>query len=516
MIYPAATRKRRGLSRWRMESTLLRPRAVFLTGATGYLGAHILAEMLCEVPDVACFCLVRAADEDAARGRLRDTLDRFQLLDLVLAAIQAQQLEEKEEQQEQQEQQGEEDQQGADEAAATTAATLAAAEAELNNRLVVVVGDLGKPLLGLETSAFKSLALEVDSIVHCGAMVNLVQPYGALRAANVFGTQEVLRLATTNGINMTKVKPVHYVSTNGIFPVTRAAYPSQQGGGGREGSEGGSVGSDGSEVVCAEDTRLDAAGLRSNLTEGYSMTKWVAERMCGIAEDRGLPVSVMRPGNMAGSSRTGVQNPDDFVKIFLDGVIKLGAAPLLPPAAGGAAGADADANKGSGGLGGADGYAFDLTPVDFAAAALVKLAVDKPHRAIGRRVHLQNPAPPVTLGPVIEGLRALGHTIKAMTRAEWLQLLTSAADAERQEEKAEAAKSRSSSSGSSGGAKASWKPPSTIQRLEAGWDAFEAYFTASTWMRYGSDNLVHALQGTGLACPVVDKVLLARWFPCGQ
>ena len=46
-IYPFATRKGNTMSRFRVEgSTLLTPRVVFLTGATGYLGVHILAEIL--------------------------------------------------------------------------------------------------------------------------------------------------------------------------------------------------------------------------------------------------------------------------------------------------------------------------------------------------------------------------------------------------------------------------------------------------------------------------------------
>jgi thioester reductase-like protein len=44
-----------------------------------------------------------------------------------------------------------------------------------------------------------------------------VRSYHSLKAANVLGTQEVLRLAVTNGF-ATRVKPVHYVSTNGVFP----------------------------------------------------------------------------------------------------------------------------------------------------------------------------------------------------------------------------------------------------------------------------------------------------------
>jgi thioester reductase-like protein len=51
-----------------------------------------------------------------------------------------------------------------------------------------------------------------------------VRSYHSLKAANVLGTQEVLRLAVTNGF-ATRVKPVHYVSTNGVFPFGDEAPP---------------------------------------------------------------------------------------------------------------------------------------------------------------------------------------------------------------------------------------------------------------------------------------------------
>ena len=42
---------------------------------------------------------------------------------------------------------------------------------------------------------------------------------------------------------------------------------------------------------------------------------------------------------------------------------------------------------------------------------------------------------------------------------------------------------------------------------------FEGYFTAGTWLRYGSDGLLRALRDTGVNCPAVDAVLLSKWFP---
>lgn len=53
------------------------------------------------------------------------------------------------------------------------------------------------------------------------------------------------------------------------------------------------------------------------LSDGYGQSKWVAERMCVEAGSRGLPVSVLRPGNLSPSSKTGMWNKSDFIYMLL-------------------------------------------------------------------------------------------------------------------------------------------------------------------------------------------------------
>ena len=341
-------------------------------------------------------------------------------------------------------------------------------EYDWEGRLIGVAGDLSQPLLGMDMGTFKSLALELDSIIHCGAWVNLVQPYQALKASNVLGTQEVLRLATTNGIATTKVKPVHYISTNGIFSVNPRAYNN-----------------DGSIHCCLEDTELtDATVYNEFLTEGYGMTKWVAEQMCTIAESRGLPVSVMRPGNMGPCSYTTNLNEDDFAVLMIKGMIALQCSPD--------ADVDADGNPST------VSYAVDWTPVDFAAQAAVQLAVHAPTQAVGQRMHLQTSRDPLSLSTICSWLRESGHVLESVSRDEWISRLQRAA-----------AKERDTVAGATS---------TVLQRLESGWDAFEPYFKASTWLRYGNKNLENALKGSGGrevpdCCPRMDQELFAQWFP---
>jgi len=139
-------------------------KAIFLTGATGFLGVHLLAELL-QQTQADIYCLVRATDQAAGRERIQHKL-------------------------------------------ATNALWNKADQA----RIIPVVGDLAQPLLGLAQHDFDHLAEVIDVIYHNGAVVSFIQPYRALKGPNVDGTQQILRLATQS-----KVKPLHYVSTVFVF-----------------------------------------------------------------------------------------------------------------------------------------------------------------------------------------------------------------------------------------------------------------------------------------------------------
>ncbi|WP_224278900.1 type I polyketide synthase [Streptomyces sp. LS1784] len=145
------------------------PREVLLTGATGFLGAYLLRDLL-RTTRATVHCLVRGTDEADARARLRKNLEWYEFWD------------------------------GID-----------------TDRLSVVVGDLAQPLLGLAPERFDALARSVDSVYHAAATVNGLYPYSALKDANVTGTAEILRLAARH-----RTVPVHHVSSTGVFAAEAA------------------------------------------------------------------------------------------------------------------------------------------------------------------------------------------------------------------------------------------------------------------------------------------------------
>jgi amino acid adenylation domain-containing protein/thioester reductase-like protein len=224
----------------------LPPRNVMLTGATGFLGAFLVDELR-RATSATIYALVRAADEQDALRRIGKNLRGY----------------------------------GLD---------------PDTSRIVPLLGDLAEPRLGLDEAAFAHLAETVDVIYHNGGVVNFVAPYASLEAANVSGTREVLRLA-----GLTKVKPVHLVSTLGVhFTMPR-------------------IGS----VVRESDPLPPGADILG----GYNQTKWVADRVGLLAREAGLPVSVHRPARITGDSRTGALNAGDLFYSWIAGCVQLGLFP---------------------------------------------------------------------------------------------------------------------------------------------------------------------------------------------
>jgi len=132
---------------------------VFLTGATGFLGRHLLVTLL-ERSSARVHCLVRAASSDEASARIAEALAR----------------------------------------AGAPAGSIA--------RVSAVHGDLTRPGFGLAEGDLDALAERVDAVFHLGAAVNHVAPYASLFDANAKGTLEVLRFATRK-----RTKLVYFAST---------------------------------------------------------------------------------------------------------------------------------------------------------------------------------------------------------------------------------------------------------------------------------------------------------------
>ena len=132
--------------------------SIFITGSTGYLGAHVAAQLLTE--DSARFnLLVRAKDEREALSRL------WRGLQLHLSEAQYSEF--------------------------------------IHSRIKVFRGDITIPRFGLTDSEYRDLVRQTSSVIHCAASLNRRSEKSCLNV-NLRGTLEVVKLAqaaqATNGL----------------------------------------------------------------------------------------------------------------------------------------------------------------------------------------------------------------------------------------------------------------------------------------------------------------------------
>ena len=133
-----------------------------------------------------------------------------------------------------------------------------------------------------------------------GCWVNGAFPYSLLRSANVQGTIETIKLASLSP----RFSRYCYVSSLSVFP--QRALSSEK-----------------------EQPAQSSNFLLSSMS-GYGSSKRVSEVLLFQAHKLGLPLSVVRPGTICGSSQFGRCNPNDFITKYLQTIAQLGIAPDLP------------------------------------------------------------------------------------------------------------------------------------------------------------------------------------------
>ncbi|WP_462164364.1 amino acid adenylation domain-containing protein [Pseudoalteromonas xiamenensis] len=293
------------------------PEHILLTGANGFLGIHILAELLAQ-SNAIIYCLVRASSLEYGWKKLHDAWKMFE-----------------------------------------PNSTLC------SSRVKVVCGDLAEPNLGLNSSQYEQLCTLIDVIYHNGAQVNHIYDYDYLYQANVQSSIDLLKMACN-----IKTKQMVYIST-----LSAASNLDEQG-----------------RIV--EDGPADQ--LPAFVNNGYNLTKWVSEQLVWQAYQRGLPVTIVRPGNICGHSVSGRCVPDqNRILLLLKGASQLGVAP------------DWSLN-------------FDLCPVDFIAKGLVSATLcEQGHVPV---LHFHNPNP-LTWKQYIGRLEHFGIQIRFVEDKLWRNTL---------------------------------------------------------------------------------------------
>jgi nonribosomal peptide synthetase DhbF len=288
-------------------------RRIFLTGATGFVGSHLLSTLLQET-DAHIACLVRAPDRQSGENRLKHALERRKL-----------------------------------------------SACWDPRRIEGLTGNLGYRALGLDERGVGIVRDECDAIYHCGANVEFLHPYSALKPANVDSVLTLLDW-TANG----RPKSLHYVSTLAVIDNAR------------------------SEPV-SEQTHLTSW---QHLPAGYSQSKWVGDTLARQAQARGLPVSIYRLSSVTGDRAHGVCNETDLIWRLVRLYAELGVIPDLA-------------------------LLLNMTPADDVARAIVRLAGSQ--ASWGRVYHLMN-SEPLPVREVRPIFHRLGLRLEFVPLDEWMDI----------------------------------------------------------------------------------------------
>lgn len=216
-------------------------------------------------------------------------------------------------------------------------------------KIALVDGDVRDPMLGLDARSYRALAEQVDTIVHCAALVRFDAPQGDYDAINVRGTAHMLDFA---GLDRGTAKCFVHVST---------AYVCGQ----RTGS------------VAEDDERTP-----DKFANPYEASKFAAEQLVRETMAQGLPAAIARPSIVVGREADGAIAGFDSIyaafKLLAEG--RMGTIPAAPDAT------------------------LNFVPIDYVVKAIVTMARDV--RAVaGNAFHLaaSEPMPVADFFALIHG-----------------------------------------------------------------------------------------------------------------
>lgn len=200
-------------------------------------------------------------------------------------------------------------------------------------RVTLVHGDLGDPMLGIDDSTRDTLRGHVDHFVHLAALYDLTADDDASSSVNVDGTRHVIELAADIDAGC-----LHHMSSVAVAGDHKGVFTEE----------------------------MFDVGQR--LVTPYHRTKFEAERL--VREQRDVPWRVYRPAVVVGDSRTGEMDKIDGPYYLFNAISRLTPLPNLPTLA-------------------PDFGDINIVPVDYVAAATVELVTTEGLN--GRAFHLVNP-----------------------------------------------------------------------------------------------------------------------------
>ena len=156
------------------------PKNILLTGVTGFLGSHILAELLNKFEDINVYCLIRSKPGKSNEQRLKEILNYYfdKKYDLLIG-----------------------------------------------NRIIPIEGDLVREKLGIEADLYKQLVSKIDTIINSASLVKHFGDYNLFYNSNVMSAIGVIKFAkeakaSINHISTTSVSGNFLVKNDIIYDYT--------------------------------------------------------------------------------------------------------------------------------------------------------------------------------------------------------------------------------------------------------------------------------------------------------
>lgn len=143
----------------------------------------------------------------------------------------------------------------------------------VRERIRFLEGDVSAPQLGLDDTAYDSLACELTHIVHSAAVVKMNLPIEQARSVAVGGARQISMLAERARPH--RLRKIEFISTVGVH---------------------------GRRSVPLTETWVDAPRSFHNT---YEQAKAEAEQVARDMVERGLPLTVWRPSMVVGETKTG-------------------------------------------------------------------------------------------------------------------------------------------------------------------------------------------------------------------
>ncbi|KAK9760610.1 hypothetical protein K7432_015198 [Basidiobolus ranarum] len=306
--------------------------SILMTGGSGYLGVHVLDQLLMNSEVKHIYCLVRGNNAESCQRKLADTFDGFHLSKQALSAH--------------------------------------------KDKLTVFPCDLSDAHFGLDETTYGHLKKSVTHIYHGAWRMDFNSNLEAFESTCLLPTLNLAKFA------LSEFGPKQYIFISSIG-------------------------------ACAADTRPlipeapHPSDIRIAMPNGYSQSKLVAEEALVRMGKQGLPVTIVRYGQISGNSESGAWNTREQFPILIRNAITTGFSPIVT-------------------------LPTDWIPVNIGAKSLVELITYPKERQKSVNVYHQvNPHPAEPWTEFIKHVsHSTGRNIRMLPLQEWWTNLQQLAQAD--------------------------------------------------------------------------------------